>query len=76
MRADGGEAWKLTDAKEGAGAYSWAPDSTRIAYVDDRCAIADDEANIKKRDDERVFEGRLPLPAHLGDRRRRRPPPA
>jgi dipeptidyl aminopeptidase/acylaminoacyl peptidase len=57
MRADGGEAWKLTDAKEGAGAHSWSPDSTRIAYVSTDARAADEEANIKKRDDERVFEG-------------------
>jgi dipeptidyl aminopeptidase/acylaminoacyl peptidase len=56
MRADGGEAWKLTDAKEGVTAYEWAPDSKRIAYltVDPRSEA--EEAAIKKRDDERVFE--------------------
>ena len=26
MRADGGEAWKLTDAKEAVTSYSWSPD--------------------------------------------------
>jgi dipeptidyl aminopeptidase/acylaminoacyl peptidase len=57
MHADGGEAWKLTDAKENVSAYSWAPDSTRIAYVTTDPRSADEEANIKKRDDERVFEG-------------------
>ena len=38
LHADGGEAWKLTDAKEGVAgggfggaSYSWSPDSTRIA---------------------------------------------
>ena len=57
MHADGGEAWKLTDAKENVSAYSWAPDSTRIAYVTTDPRSAEEEANIKKRDDERVFEG-------------------
>ena len=57
MRADGGEAWKLTDSKENVSSYSWAPDSTRIAYVATDPRSADEEANIKKRDDERVFEG-------------------
>ena len=57
MRADGGEAWKLTEAKEGAGAYSWSPDSTRIAYVTNDSRSVDEDASIKKRDDERVFEG-------------------
>ena len=57
MHADGGEAWKLTDAKENVSSYSWAPDSSRIAYVATDPRSADEEANIKKRDDERVFEG-------------------
>ena len=33
MRADGGEARRVTDAKEGVVAYSWAPDSRRLAFV-------------------------------------------
>src|SRR5687767_348913 len=57
MHADGGEAWKLTDAKENVSAYSWAPDSSRIAYVTTDPRAPEEEANIKKRDDERVFEG-------------------
>ncbi len=57
MRADGGEAWKLTDSKENVASYSWAPDSTRIALVATDPRSGEDEANIKKRDDERVFEG-------------------
>ena len=61
MQADGGEAWKLTDAKEGVPTqglnYSWSPDSTKIAFVTTDPRSAEEEANIKKRDDERVFEG-------------------
>ncbi|MFA5909029.1 MAG: S9 family peptidase [Vicinamibacterales bacterium] len=57
MRADGGEAWTVTDTKENVTAYSWAPDSARIAFVSTDPRSADDEAAIKKRDDERVFEG-------------------
>lgn len=57
MHADGGEAWKLTDAKENVSSYSWSPDSTKIAYVATDARSADEEANLKKRDDERVFEG-------------------
>ena len=57
MSVDGGEAWKLTDSKENISAYSWSPDSTRIAYVTTDPRSAEEEANIKKRDDERVFEG-------------------
>jgi dipeptidyl aminopeptidase/acylaminoacyl peptidase len=57
MSSGGGEAWKLSDATEGVGAYAWAPDSARIAFVSQDPRSADDEAAIKKRDDERVFEG-------------------
>jgi len=57
MSLDGGEAWKLTDGKENVSAYSWAPDSSRIVYVTTDPRSAEEEANIKKRDDERVFEG-------------------
>src|SRR5260370_11119876 len=31
--AEGGEARKLTDLKEGAGELAWSPDSTRIAFT-------------------------------------------
>jgi dipeptidyl aminopeptidase/acylaminoacyl peptidase len=57
MRADGGEASSITDAKEGVSSYSWSPDSARLAYVTTDPRTKDEEANIKKRDDERVFEG-------------------
>jgi dipeptidyl aminopeptidase/acylaminoacyl peptidase len=57
MRADGGEAAKLTDSKESVSSYSWSPDSSRIAYVTTDPRSAEEEASIKKRDDERVFEG-------------------
>ena len=57
LPADGGEAWKLTDSKENISAYSWSPDSSRIAYVTTDPRTPEEEANIKKRDDERVFEG-------------------
>ena len=33
MPIDGGEAWKLTDAKESINSYSWSPDSTAIAFT-------------------------------------------
>jgi dipeptidyl aminopeptidase/acylaminoacyl peptidase len=57
LPADGGEAFKLTDAKENVTSYSWAPDSTRILYVATDPRSSEEEAAIKKRDDERVFEG-------------------
>ena len=57
MRTDGGEAWKLTDVKEGVTSYAWAPDSRRVAFVTTDPRSAAQEADIRKRDDERVFEG-------------------
>jgi dipeptidyl aminopeptidase/acylaminoacyl peptidase len=57
MRADGGEAWKLTDTKEGVTGYAWAPDSSRIAYLTQDPRSSAEEAAQKKRDDQRVFEG-------------------
>lgn len=33
MRPDGGEAWKITDEKEGVGGYSWSRDWTHLAYT-------------------------------------------
>ena len=57
MAIDGGEADRLTDAKESISSYSWAPDGSRIAFVATDPRSTEDEANIKKRDDERVFEG-------------------
>jgi dipeptidyl aminopeptidase/acylaminoacyl peptidase len=57
MASDGGEAWRLSDAEEGVAAYAWAPDSARIAFVSQNPRPADVETAIKKRDDERVFEG-------------------
>jgi dipeptidyl aminopeptidase/acylaminoacyl peptidase len=56
MRADGGEARKLSDAKEGVTSYAWSPDSRRIAYVTVDPRSASHEAEIRKRDDERLFE--------------------
>jgi dipeptidyl aminopeptidase/acylaminoacyl peptidase len=57
MRADGGEAWALTESKEGVSAYSWSPDSSRLAFVATDPRAKEEDAALKKRDDERVFEG-------------------
>jgi dipeptidyl aminopeptidase/acylaminoacyl peptidase len=57
MRTDGGEAWKLTDAKDGVSSYAWSPAGKQIAYVTVDPRSAADESDIRKRDDERVFEG-------------------
>jgi dipeptidyl aminopeptidase/acylaminoacyl peptidase len=57
MPADGGEGRKLTSAKEGVTSYAWSPDSARIAYLTTDPRSPAQEAELKKRDDERVFEG-------------------
>lgn len=56
MRADGGEAWKLTDARDGVLAYSWSPDSRRIAYTTRAALSPELEAKRRRRDDAQVFE--------------------
>ena len=64
MRADGGEAWPLTDAKESVTTYEWAPNSKTIAYLTrDSLPKEADEARRRK-DDERVAEANMQLP-HL-----------
>jgi dipeptidyl aminopeptidase/acylaminoacyl peptidase len=57
MRADGGEARRVTDAKEGVAAYAWAPDSRRIAFVATDSRTPEETARLRTKDDERVFEG-------------------
>lgn len=56
MRSDGGEAWKLTDAKDGLSGYTWSPDSRQLAYVSVDPRTSAQDADVRKRDDERVFE--------------------
>lgn len=64
MRTDGGEAWKLTDAKESVTAYSWSPDAAQVAFVTQDARSSDEDARLKKRDDARVYEGEFRY-AHL-----------
>ena len=57
MPADGGEAWALTDAAEGVGAYAWSPDARRIAYLTQDPLEAEADARRRRRDDAATFEG-------------------
>jgi dipeptidyl aminopeptidase/acylaminoacyl peptidase len=57
MRADGGEATKVTAARDGVASYAWSPDSRRIAYVAREAESTDLEARVKRGDDRRVYEG-------------------
>jgi len=57
MRADGGEARRVTDVKEGVTAFAWAPDSRRIAFVSTDPRTPEETAQVRTKDDERVFEG-------------------
>jgi dipeptidyl aminopeptidase/acylaminoacyl peptidase len=53
----GGEAEKLTDAKEGVNGYVWSPDGSGIAYVSNDSLLNDEEARRARRDDPQTFEG-------------------
>ncbi len=61
MRTDGGEAWRLTEAKEGVQVYAWSPDSARIAFTAREPLPKEVEERRKRRDDARVFEGEFQL---------------
>jgi Tol biopolymer transport system component len=56
MRADAGEPWRLTETNEAVTAYAWSRDSRKVAYVTVDPRSPSEEANLRKRDDERVFE--------------------
>ena len=53
----GGEAEKISDAKDGVGAYTWSPDGKSIAYVSTDSLPKDEEARRARRDDPQTFEG-------------------
>ncbi len=70
MRAEGGEAWKLTDAKEAISAYTWSPDSARLAYVTTEPRSPDQEADHPQARRRAGVRRRFPLRAYLDHRRR------
>lgn len=64
MRADGGEASKLTESKESITAYAWSPDSTKVAFVARDPLPKEIDDKHKRRDDAAEFEGDFRL-SHL-----------
>ncbi len=61
LPADGGEAWQLTTARDGMGAYAWSPDGRRIAFLTTDTLTRDAEAKTRRRDDAKVYEGEFRL---------------
>ena len=57
LRLEGGEAEKLTDAKEGVTGFSWSPDGKRIAFLSVDSLPKTTDAARKRRDDPQVYEG-------------------
>lgn len=61
LPANGGEAWQLTSARDGAGGYAWSPDGSRIVYLTTDTLSREGEAKAKRRDDPKQFEGDMRL---------------
>ncbi|HEY2954062.1 MAG TPA: S9 family peptidase [Candidatus Eisenbacteria bacterium] len=51
IRADGGEAWQLTDAKGGVSALEWSRDGARIAYLSKEPKSEERRKKEKDKDD-------------------------
>lgn len=64
MHADGGEAFALTKARDGVGAYAWSPDSRSIAYLTTDSLSREAEAKSRRRDDPSTYEGDMRM-SHL-----------
>jgi dipeptidyl aminopeptidase/acylaminoacyl peptidase len=57
LRLDGGEAEKITEAKEGVTGFRWSPDGRRIAFLSVDSLPKTSDAARKRRDDPQVYEG-------------------
>lgn len=57
MHADGGEAYALTNARDGVAGYTWSPNSQSIAYLTTDSLTREAEAKARRRDDPKAFEG-------------------
>jgi dipeptidyl aminopeptidase/acylaminoacyl peptidase len=57
LRAAGGEAFRLTSAREGVTSYAWSPDGTSIAFSAKEPLREEEERKRKSKDDPLVYEG-------------------
>ncbi|HZI43208.1 MAG TPA: hypothetical protein VFD67_15920, partial [Gemmatimonadaceae bacterium] len=57
LRLEGGEAEKITNAKDGVTGFSWSPDGKRIAFLSVDTLPKTTDAARKRRDDPQVYEG-------------------
>ena len=57
LRLDGGEAEKITSAKDGVTGFSWSPDGRRIAFLSVDSLSKTTDAARKRKDDPQVYEG-------------------
>ena len=69
MRAAGGEAMPLTEAKEGVLDYVWSPDGGKIAFTSKEALSEDDEEKKERKDDPLVYEDDARFKPIVGDRR-------
>jgi dipeptidyl aminopeptidase/acylaminoacyl peptidase len=64
MRANGGEAEMITDAKSGVGGFEWSPDSRSIAFTMADPLTDAEEKNNKGKDDSRWIDENVKM-SHL-----------